>query len=224
MLVKIPGILNTGQLKTVCQILDNADFVDGKLSAGRVASRIKNNRELDQESADINILNSIVMNSLVANKTYQAAVLPYRIASPFYACYTHGMSYGWHIDDPVMGPSNGRYRTDVSTTVFLNDPDEYQGGEIIIRTTFGETEIKLPAGFAIVYPSTSLHQVAEVTSGERRVAVTWTQSMVKDPAQRQILYDIDQVREQLNQQQPHSDDFYKLDTSYGNLFRMWSEI
>ncbi|MDH5181764.1 MAG: Fe2+-dependent dioxygenase, partial [Gammaproteobacteria bacterium] len=150
--------------------------------------------------------------------------LPTRIAVPFYARYGTGKQYGDHVDDPVMGPPGQRYRSDVSITVFLNEPDEYTGGELTIRTAFGDRQVKLPAGDAIMYPSASLHHVAEVTRGERLVAVTWLQSMIRDPAKRELLYEMNLVREKLLHEHANMDETKKLDICYANLIRMWAEV
>jgi PKHD-type hydroxylase len=134
------------------------------------------------------------------------------------------MSYGDHVDDPVMGPPGGQYRSDISTTVFLNAPEEYQGGELVIRTAYGEEQLKLPAGDAVIYPSSSLHHIKEVTEGERLVAVTWTQSMLRDPQQREVLYQLYQARESLLQSQPGSKVATQVDHAYVNLVRLWAEL
>lgn len=224
MLITIPNVLNQKQIERVQQILKQSHFIDGKLSAGKHARRVKNNQELSANDQMINELNNIVMGSLVQNQTYQHAAFPHRIATAFYARYSSGMAYGDHIDDPIMGPAGANYRTDVSITVFLNDPEDYQGGELSINTSFGKQQIKLPAGHAVMYPSGTLHHVAEVTQGERLVAVTWCQSMIRDPAKRELLYNLNQARESLIEKSPDSDETAQVDTSYINLFRMWAEI
>jgi PKHD-type hydroxylase len=224
MLVIIPAVLSHSQLQQVRSLLDNGQFVDGRLSAGTSAQRVKNNEELNAGAGQMEQLNKLVMGSLVQNPLYQAAAMPYRVATPYYARYTRGMSYGDHVDDPVMGPPGGQYRSDVSTTVFLNDPDEYQGGELIIRASYGEQSVKLPAGHAVVYPSSSLHHINEVSSGQRLVAVTWTQSMLRDPQQRELCFQLYQAREKLLQTQPEADETIQIDHVYVNLVRMWSEL
>ncbi len=224
MLITIPHVLSAQQLDTINAWLDHAPFVDGKLSAGTVARQVKHNQEVDRSASDLlERLNEQVMGNLVRHPQFRNAVLPHRIATPFYARYTAGMAYGDHIDDPVMGSPN-HYRSDVSTTIFLNGPEAYEGGELVIRTTYGEHSVKLPAGYAVVYPSTSLHRVAEVKSGERRVAVTWTQSMIRDPARRELLYELSQAREKMLRKQPDSPETKHVDHVYVNLVRMWAEV
>lgn len=224
MLITIADVLNKNQIDRVQQILNQSNFVDGKLSAGKHAQRVKNNEELSTDDRMLNELNNIVMGSLVQNKTYQNAAFPHRIATAFYARYGSGMAYGDHIDDPIMGPPGATYRTDVSITVFLNNPEDYEGGELSINTSFGQQQFKLPAGHAILYPSGTLHNVAEVTKGERLVAVTWCQSMIRDPAKRELLYNLNQARESLMEKDANSKETAQVDTTYINLVRMWSEL
>ena len=224
MLLPVHGILDQKQLKTVRNILNESRFVDGRLSAGVTARKVKNNQEIPQNSQILSQLNNIVMNALYNHPAYQAAVLPHRVATPFYARYGSGQYYGDHVDDPIMGPMNARYRTDVSTTIFLCEPDEYEGGETVIRTQYGERKIKLAAGDAITYPSGSLHHVAEVTEGTRLVAVTWAQSMVRDPAKRELLYELHRTRDALQKKMPDDEETVRLDHTYINLVRMWAEI
>jgi len=224
MLITIPNVLNPNQLKRVRGMLDQSQFIDGKLSAGKHAQRVKNNDELSQNDRALNELNNIVMGSLVNHPEYKNAAFPHRIATAFFARYGKGQAYGNHIDDPIMGPPGGSYRTDVSITVFLNEPDDYEGGELSINTSFGTQKFKLAAGSAIMYPSGTLHHVAEVTKGERLVAVTWCQSMIRDPAKRELLYNLNQARESLMKSSPESDETAQIDTTYINLVRMWAEI
>jgi PKHD-type hydroxylase len=223
MLLQIPRVVSKDKLTVIRAILAKAQFIDGKLSAGMAAERVKNNEELASDTKEIQQLNNLVMGSLVQHPLYQSAALPIKIASPFYARYRPGMTYGDHVDDPVMGPPQGRYRSDVSTTVFLNEPDDYEGGELVIRTSFGDQRIKLPAGHAVVYPSSSLHHVAEVTEGERLVAVTWAQSMVRDASKRELLYDLNQARESLLKHRPEEEETKRVDVAYVNLIRMWAD-
>lgn len=223
MLLHIPSLLNPVQLKRVREILDQARFVDGRLSAGQEARRVKNNQEMATEDGLMEDLNRLVMSPLVAHPTYQGAALPHRIASPFYARYTKGMTYGDHVDDPIMGPGP-RYRTDISLTLFLNDPEEYAGGELVIRTAFGDRSVKLPAGDLVMYPSSSLHHVARVTEGVRLVAVTWVQSLVRDPYRREVLYELFQAREKLLRDSPEAEETRQVSNAYVNLVRMWAEL
>jgi len=141
MLVQIKNILGEAELNKVQELLKNADFRDGHLSAGMVAKQVKNNQEVSDENI-ISTLNNIVMNNVVRHPVYQQAALPHRIAAPFYARYEVGMEYGEHIDDPIMGVANDRYRSDLAMTIFLNAAEEYEGGELVIQTSYGEQSIK----------------------------------------------------------------------------------
>lgn len=225
MMLQLKGVLDAKKLENVRNTLNNGHFVDGRLSAGQAARRVKNNQELAANAQMMALLNDAVMGSLMAHPDYRAGVMPLRVASPFYARYTAGMAYGDHIDDPIMGASEGQpYRTDVSTTIFLSDANEYEGGELVIHTAFGEQRVKLDAGDAVAYPSGTLHRVAEVTSGERLVAVTWAQSLIRDPAQRELLYTLYQAKSHLLENDPESTHTKQVDTAYINLVRMWGEI
>lgn len=222
MLLAIRNVLNENQLKVVRKLLEHAEFVDGKLSAGKEAEQVKYNQELSQQSPLHEQLNQMVMPALLQNSEYQSFAFPLKVATPFYVRYTKGMTYGFHVDDPIMGPMNGRYRTDISTTIFLND--EYDGGELAIKTAYGEQRIKLNAGDAIVYPSTSWHQVDEVTKGERLVAVIWAQSMIKDPQKRELVYELGQAREILINERSKSEETAHVSNVYANLVRRWSDL
>ncbi len=224
MLITLPNVLNKEELDVVYDFIGKADFVDGKLSAGNEASAVKNNSEMQSSDQSMMQLNNLVMGKLVKHPVYLAAALPAKIATPYYARYTTGMYYGNHVDDPVMGPAGQRYRSDLSITVFLNGPDEYDGGELVIQTSFGEQSVKLAAGDAVMYPSSSTHCVNEVTRGERLVGVTWLQSMVRDPAQRELLYRLHQARELLLQNSKGKEETELVSNAYVNLVRMWSEV
>jgi len=224
MLLAIPDVLSPNQLEKVRSVLENANYVDGRLSAGKTARKVKKNHELAADSTLHGQLNQIVMNSLVNHPTFQAAVLPHRVATPFYARYEPGETYGKHVDDPVMGPMQARYRTDVSITLFINAPEDYDGGEIVLHSQMGEQRFKLAAGSAITYPSGSLHHVAEVTRGTRLVAVTWAQSLVREAEKRELLFNLHNTRETLQKKHPEDDEVVKIDHTYINLMRMWSEV
>jgi len=223
MLIEIPDVLDAKALAQAEALLSGASFVDGRLSAGLQARRVKHNEELGADNPLVRRLNQLVMTALVQHPLYQAAALPLRVATPFYARYTQGMGYGDHVDDPVMGGAE-RYRSDLSATVFLNAPEDYGGGELVIETSFGPQPVKLAAGSALLYPSSSWHRVAEVTEGVRLVAVTWIQSLVKDPSQRELLYQLHQARERLLHERPAAPETAQVSTAYVNLVRMWSQV
>lgn len=223
MLVEIPDLLNQTQLQAVRSVLGRARFIDGKLSAGKDARLGKKNQELAPDEKCFGALNDVVMTRLVQHPVYLQCAMPAKICAPIYARYTAGMGYGGHIDDPIMGPPQARYRSDISITVFLSDPQEYEGGELCIESSQGVTEVKLRAGHAVLYPSTSYHSVREVSSGERLVAIAWVQSYIRRADQREILIQLDRARQLLG---PDSDASARqsLDLSYANLYRMWAEL
>ena len=224
MLIAIPEVLNKEELAVVHEFISRAQFVDGKLSAGSEAIDVKNNLEMQTTNRDMAQLNNLVMGNLVKHPVYLNAAMPAKIAAPFYARYSKGMQYGNHIDDPIMGPAGQRYRTDLSITVFLNEPEEYDGGELVVQTAFGEQRVNLIAGNAVMYPSGSTHRGDEVTRGERIVAVTWLQSMVRDPSQRELLYKLSQARDILLDTSKGKQETELVSNAYINLVRMWSDV
>jgi PKHD-type hydroxylase len=224
MLIQIPKLLSQQQLNAIQNILADAEFIDGKLSAGKMAETVKQNQEISSSNPVLNQLNNIVMNCLIKDTLYIGATFPQKVATPFYAKYTKGMSYGDHIDDPVMGGQGHSYRSDISLTIFLNSPTEYDGGELVINSELGQQQVKLDAGDAIIYPSSSIHHVNEVTRGERLVAVTWVQSMVRSVEQRALLYNLGLSRDQLMAENPNSELTTRVNNSYANLLRMWADL
>ncbi len=223
MLLQIPDVLDAEQLASVRKYLAQADFVHGKASAGKAAGRVKHNLELDRAAPLRDKLVDAVMGTLLAHPVFQAAAYPARVSTPIFARYTEGMAYGDHVDDPVMGEADARYRSDVSLTLFLNDPDDYAGGELVVETHFGAQRVKLSAGHLVLYPSSSRHRVETVTSGERLVMVTWLQSQVREAERRALLYDLWRAREALLTLTPEGEATQRVDTSYVNLLRMWAE-
>ena len=223
MLIHLKNVLGQNELTKIRDVLANAKYVDGKFSAGLAAAKVKQNQEISADDQSLQVLNQIVMGNLVRHKTYQRAALPLKVASPFYACYEQGMKYGEHIDDPVMG-SNERYRSDMAITIFLNSPEEYVGGELVIQTDYGQQIVKYAAGDAVLYPATTRHQVTEVTSGKRLVAVTWVQSLIKDAEQRALLYQLGCAREKLLRKAADEEYTKQIDLVYVNLVRKWSEV
>lgn len=224
MMLRIPAVLDSAELDAVRRVLANSRFVDGRLSAGSAARRVKNNEEVDRGSHELVQLNNLVMGKLVGHPVYRSGALPLKVASPFYARYQPGREYGDHVDDPIMGADGTLYRSDIAITIFLNAPEMYDGGELEIRTPFGSNSVKLPAGDAIMYPASSLHHVAPVTRGERLVAITWVQSLVRDPARRELLHELNEARETLLANSPEAPETARVNTAYVNLVRMWSEF
>lgn len=224
MLLAVPGVLTPDEVSLARSWLEGARFVDGKPSAGAAAVRVKTNEELDRAFAGIQRLDRLVMENLARHPAYRSGALPLHAASPLYARYRPGMAYGDHLDDPIMGTEGLLYRSDVAVTLFLSAPGEYDGGELVVRTAFGEQRVKLPAGDAVLYPAGSIHHVSPVTRGERLVAVTWVQSVVRDPARRELLHGLNAARESLLREDPGSEATAQVNAAYLNLIRMWSEL
>ena len=224
MLLELPGVLNAAQLDKIHAVVAKTAFYDGRMTAGVAAGKVKKNEELAATQQGQELINRILMSSLGHYQRFYQAALPAAMADFIIARYQPGMAYGDHIDEPIMGAGGPKLRTDLSMTVFLNSPEDYVGGELLIRTNFGDHKIKLAAGHAVLYPSSSLHQVAPVTSGQRLVALTWIQSMVREPARREILFDLVTVRDALLQSAAGSDEHQRVDRAYANLLRMWAEV
>ncbi len=224
MLLIIPGVLKADELALARSWLAEAPFVDGKLSAGVAARRVKQNQELDRSAGDLDRLDRVIMGALTRHPMYRNGALPLHAASPLYGRYRPGMTYGEHLDDPIMGTGGVLYRSDVAVTVFLCAPEAYDGGELVIGTAAGEQKVKGAAGDAVLYPASTLHQVSPVTRGERLVAVTWVQSLVRDPGRRELLYGLNLAREKLLHQSPESEETAQVNAAYLNLIRMWSDL
>lgn len=224
MLLPIPAVLKADEVALARSWLAGARFIDGRLSAGLAARRVKSNQELDADAPDLERLNRLVMENLVRHPVYRAGALPLHVASPLYARYRPGAAYGDHLDDPIMGRDGVTYRSDIAITVFLSAPADYDGGELVIHTPFGDQAVKAPAGDAVLYPAGSIHHVNPVTRGERLVAVTWVQSLVRDAARRELLYGLNAARETLLQRAPDDPETAQVNAAYLNLVRMWSDL
>ena len=222
MIVTIPDLLSPEKIEAVVATLRQGRYVDGRLSAGDDANRGKNNLELAPDNDRYTALNDVVMTALVTHPTYLRTALPARIGAPIYARYRPGMEYAGHIDDPIMGAPSGRYRADLSISIFLSEPDDYRGGELSIDTPTGKQSYKLPAGSALIYPSTYYHAVEPVVGGERLVAITWVQSHVRLVEQRAILQQLAEARDLLSTD-PDSAAYRRVNLSYTNLFRLWAD-
>lgn len=224
MLLIAHSVLKPDELLLARSWLAEAPFVDGKLSAGAAARRVKANEERDRGAGGVERLDRLVMSALARHPAYRNGALPLHAASPLYARYRPGMTYGEHLDDPIMGTEGVLYRSDVAVTVFLSEPEAYDGGELVIRTAAGEQKVKGAAGDAVLYPASTIHQVSSVTRGERLVAVTWVQSLVRDPARRELLYGLNLAREKLLAAAPEAEETAQVNAAYLNLIRMWSDI
>lgn len=225
MLIQIPNVLSKEQVRQCREVLEAADWVDGRATAGYQGAKVKKNRQLPEGSAVAQQLGDVVLAALERNPLFISAVLPARVYPPLFNRYEGGETFGDHIDNAVrLIPGTGqKIRTDVSSTLFLSEPEEYDGGELLIEDTYGTHTIKLPAGAMVVYPGTSLHRVNPVTRGVRIASFFWTQSMIRDDGQRTLLFDLDTSIQRLNQQQSDERALVQLTGVYHNLLRMWAE-
>jgi PKHD-type hydroxylase len=225
MLLTIPDVLTAEQLRHCRGVLAAADWTDGRVSAGYQGMRVKDNRQLPEGSPAALELGDIVLAALERHPLFISAVLPSVVYPPMFNRYGEGQQFGAHIDNAVrLLPGMGRkLRTDVSATLFLAEPDEYDGGELSIEDTFGTHSVKLPAGHMVIYPGTSLHRVEPVTRGTRLASFFWAQSMVRDDAQRTMLFDLDSSIQHLSKTGADADAMVRLTGTYHNLLRMWAE-
>lgn len=223
MIACIGDVLSPEEIKKLRDEAALLPFVPGAETAGGRARRVKNNEQVSQKAEERKVLHEVVIGALMRNKDFNRAALPKRIRPPLISRYRQGMAYGQHVDNALMGPKQARERSDVSITVFISDIDEYDGGELVIHGSFGMQEVKLPSGSVVVYPSNSLHEVAEVTRGERLVAVTWAQSYVRDDRQREILASLAQVKDKMNAIAENAIETDQVHHIYANLLRMWAE-
>jgi PKHD-type hydroxylase len=229
LIVTLDTLLNDEQLTAICDALMTAEFSDGQRTAGWHARLVKQNQQLDRSSAMAEDLRQQVLSALQANALFEAAAYPDTIHSLLFSRYQPGMEYGRHVDNAFMGgnassgKANRRFRADVSFTLFLTEPDSYEGGELVIEGACDDQRYKLSAGSLILYPSSTLHRVEKVTAGVRLVCIGWVQSLVRDPAQREVLFDLDTARRSLFAREGKTIEFDLLSKTYANLLRQWSE-
>ncbi|EIJ33584.1 Fe2+-dependent dioxygenase [Thiothrix nivea] len=226
MLICIPNVLSKEQIAHCRAQLDAAEWVDGKTTAGGQAATAKHNLQLAQNSALAEEIGGLILDALAKSPQFISAALPLKIFPPMFNRYEGGGNYGIHVDNAIryVPGTTVKVRTDVSTTVFFSEPEEYDGGELVIEDNYGAQEVKLAAGDMVVYPSTSLHQVRPVTRGARIASFLWTQSMVRDDGQRTLLYDLDQSIQELSLElgagHPQT---VRLAGIYHNLLRRWAD-
>ena len=227
MLVRIANMLNADQARLVLARLEGAGnaWVDGRVTAGHQGAQVKHNLQLAEDSAIARELGTVVVGALERHPLFISAVLPQRVYPPFFNRYEGGMQFGSHVDGAVrLLPGGGdKIRTDVSATLFLAPPESYDGGELLIEDTFGTHAVKLAAGDLVVYPANSLHRVAPVTRGARLASFFWVQSMVRDDAQRAILFDLDRSIQRLNARVADDPAMVSLVGVYHNLLRQWAD-
>jgi PKHD-type hydroxylase len=225
MMLHIPGVLTPEQVAQFRSRLRETDWVDGRASVGSQGAQVKRNRQLAEGSGLALELGQIVSAALMANPLFFSSVLPLRILPPFFNGYAGGEHYGPHVDGAIRSQRGGPpVRSDVSCTVFLSEPEEYEGGELSVTDAWGTHDVKLPAGDAIVYPSTSVHQVLPVTQGERLASFLWVQSMVRDDWKRAMLFELDTNIQALRAKHGDGPELVGLTGHYHNLLRLWAEV
>lgn len=225
MLITIDDVLTPVELAQARDLLDRSQWASGLITAGPQAAQAKNNRQLAEDAEHLPVLRRLVLGALNRSALFFTAALPLKILPPFFNRYGgEANHYGWHTDNAMRAAPDGGYvRADVSATLFLSEPDEYEGGVLTVEDTFGEHGVKLKAGSLVVYPSSSIHQVSPVTRGERSACFMFIQSMVRDPCQRRLLFDMDMALLDLREQLGESDPVVRLTGTYHNLLRRWAD-
>lgn len=225
MLVHVEAVLSPDQVAMCRDRLSAADWIDGRATAGEQSARAKRNLQVPEDAAVARELGELILGSLGRNSPFVSAALPLRVFPPLFNRYDQGMAFDTHVDNAIRFAGPVRFRTDLSCTLFLTDPDGYDGGELIIEDAYGEHAVKLPAGDMILYPASSLHRVAPITRGSRWSAFFWAQSMVKSDERRTLLYDLDNTIQALSAKIGQgAPDVVALAGTYNNLLRMWAEV
>ena len=225
MMLHIPNVLTPEQVRAMRAAIDAADWVDGRATVGAQGAQVKHNRQLPENSPVALEQGRLIQQALAAHPLYFAAALPLRTVPPLFNRYAGGETYGLHVDGAMRPlPHGTALRTDLSCTLFLCEPEDYEGGELVVVDTYGTHEVKLPAGDLILYPSTSLHRVEPVTRGERVCSFFWVQSMVRDDSRRAMLFELDQTIQKLRARLGETEETVALTGQYHNLLRMWSEV
>lgn len=220
MLLVIPNVLTADNVSQIRTKLGSMKWVDGTATAGWHAKLVKKNLQVDRNTPDYPPLAKAVMDAIMRNPTFRMAARPRQITPLLFSRYFDEMEYGTHVDDPIMY----NLRSDISFTLFLTEPKEYDGGELVMETTGGEQSYKPEAGQMIIYPSTTLHRVTPVTRGERWAAVGWCQSQIRDPGQREILYDLDIARRNIFDKSGKTREFDIISKAHANLMRLWADV
>jgi PKHD-type hydroxylase len=226
-MLQIPGVLSADQVSHCHAVLRQAGWVDGRVTAGEQSRRAKHNLQVPEDAPETKALGELILKSLAAHPRFMSAALPLRVYPPMFNRYAEGMGFGDHIDNAIRGSpiTGGRYRTDLSCTLFLTNPDQYDGGDLVIEDGFSPRRVKLPAGDMLLYPATTVHRVEPVTRGERWASFFWVQSLVESGERRRLLFDLDQAtvatRGRLGDEDPAA---VSLVGVYHNLLRMWSQV
>ena len=226
MLLHIPDVLTAEQVAHCRQKLVQAEWVDGRVTAGHQSARAKDNLQLPEDHPVARELGDLILSALQNNPLFMTAALPLKVFPPLFNCYQGGQSFGTHVDNAVRQVTGTphRVRTDLSATLFLAEPDEYEGGELSVEDTYGVHSVKLPAGHLILYPATSLHFVRPVTRGARIASFFWIQRMVRDDGERTLLFDLDMAIQRITTDAPDHPSAVQLTGIYHNLLRRWADV
>jgi PKHD-type hydroxylase len=225
-LIQIPNVLTRQQVADSRRRLDSGKWIDGNVTAGHQSRLAKNNMQLDENDPAAIAIGDLILEELQRNPLFVSAALPSKIFPPLFNRYAGGQNFGTHVDNAIrqVSGTEHRVRTDLSATLFFSDPDEYEGGELVIEDNYGVQRIKLGAGSMILYPASSLHHVTPVTEGARVASFFWIQSMVRDDGQRTLLFDLDSSIQRLATESPDHPSVIQLTGVYHNLLRRWADV
>lgn len=226
MILCIPDVLTPEQTAEARALLESADWIDGKMTAGYQASQVKDNLQLSAMHPVARQIGETIVKALTSNPLFMSAALPLHFLPPMFNRYSGGQQFGTHVDGAIRQVPGGghRIRTDLSCTLFFANPDEYDGGELHIEDTYGSKSVKLPAGHLVLYPSTSLHRVTPVTRGTRLCSFFWLQSLIRDDQRRSMMFDMDMAIQRLAVDAPNHPSLVSLTGVYHNLLRQWAEM
>ncbi|MEG1488898.1 Fe2+-dependent dioxygenase [Acinetobacter sp.] len=227
MIHHIPNVLSKEQVAEFRQMMETANWVGGKVTAGTLSASVKQNQQLSEQDPLTHHLSELVIQAIWKNPVFQAAALPCQIIPPLFNRYDEHESFGFHVDNSIrlIRGTAQQMRTDLSCTLFLSEPEEYDGGDLVIEDTYGYHEVKLPAGDVVLYPATSLHEVSSIIRGTRFASFFWVQSMIRDDAERHMLFNLDQSIQSLRMQLgDQHEEVVKLTNLYHNLMRKWAEL
>ena len=226
MLLQIPDVLTAEQVANCRQTLEAAQWVDGRITAGHQSARAKDNLQLPENLDEAKKLGDAILCALEGNPLFMSAALPLKVFPPLFNRYQDGQSFGNHVDNAIRQVTGTphRVRTDLSATLFFSNPDEYDGGELVVEDTYGVHAVKLPAGHLILYPASSVHHVRPVTRGVRLASFFWIQSMVREDGERTLLFDLDVAIQRLMNDAPEHRSVVELTSLYHNLLRRWADV
>ena len=225
-LLRIEKVLTGEQVAHAREVMERATWVDGRVTAGHQSALVKENRQIKEGTPEARELGDMVLAALERSPLFISAALPQRVFPPLFNCYEPGMHFGAHVDNAIRSHAQApvRIRTDISTTLFISAPEDYDGGELVVEDSYGQHKVKLPAGDMIVYPGTSLHNVTPITRGSRIASFFWTQSLIREVSKRALLFDLDMSIIALTRDHPDHPSLVNLTACYHNLLRQWAEV